>query len=157
MGNNRGKILKNIDYAYKKAPEYKTVFPLIQNILENPEENLAKFLGNSIEKVAEYLEIETYIIYSSSIEKNNKLKAQAKILDICQQLKASQYINAIGGQKLYNKKDFKKERIVLNFLETEEIAYLQYGNRFISNLSIIDIMMFNSTKAIKNMLNKYNP
>ena len=57
VGNNTKKLLKGIDQAYKKAPEYEKVFPLIQSVLENQEKNLAKFLGNLIQKISTYLDI----------------------------------------------------------------------------------------------------
>jgi len=152
VGNNRGNILKNIDHAYKKAPEYKKAFPLIQNILENPETNLAKFLGNLIQKISTYLKIDTDIIYSSDIEKDCSLKAQAKILDICQRLGASRYINPIGGQDLYSQEAFRNKGIELNFIQTELIEYKQFNYKFVPYLSIIDIIMFNSIDNIKEML-----
>jgi len=155
VGRNRGKILKSIDHAYKKAPEFEKVFPLIQIILDNPEKNLAKFLGNSIKMIVEYLGIDTKIIYSSDIEKDNNLKAQAKILDICQRLGASQYINAIGGKELYIQEAFKNKGIELNFLQAELLEYKQFNNKFIPHLSIIDVMMFNSKETIPNMMKSY--
>ena len=155
VGNNTKKLLKGIDQAYKKAPEYEKVFPLIQNILENPEKNLAKFLGNSIQKISSYLGINTKIIYSSDIEKDCSLKAQDKILDICQRLGASHYINAIGGQEFYSKEAFESEGIELNFIQTRLIEYKQFKNEFVPYLSIIDILMFNTKKDIQNMLNIY--
>jgi len=155
VGNNAKKLLKGIDQAYKKAPQYEKVFPLIQNILENPEKNLAKFVGNSLIQIAKYLDCDTKIRYSSDIKKDNQLKAQAKILDICHHLDASHYINAIGGQKLYNKEVFEANNIDLKFLETELTEYKQFKNEFVPYLSIIDILMFNSKKNIQNMLNNY--
>ena len=155
VGNNTKKLLKSIGQAYKKAPEYEKAFSVIQSIFENPEKNLAKFLGNSIERIVEYFEMDTKIIYSSNIEKDNNLKAQAKILDICQQLGASKYINTIGGQELYSKEDFDAGKITLKFLETELTEYKQFKNEFVPYLSIIDIMMFNSIDNIKTMLNRY--
>lgn len=155
VGGNGRKILKNIDQAYKKAPEYEKVFPLIQSILEDPEQNLAKFVGNSIQKISAYLEMNTKIIYSSGLDKDNGLKAQEKVLDICQRLEASHYINMIGGQELYCKETFRSKKIELDFMQTELIEYKQFKNEFIPRLSIIDIMMFNSKDEIKNMLERY--
>lgn len=158
VGGNNKKILKGIDQAYKKAPNYEKVFPLIQSILEDPEQNLAKFLGNSIQKISAYLEMNTKIIYSSDLEKDNSLKAQEKVLDICQRLEASHYINAIGGQELYCKETFRSKKIGLDFIQTELVEYQQFKNEFIPNLSIIDVMMFNNIDTIKEMLkNKYLP
>ena len=155
VGSNTKKLLKGIDQAYKKTPEYKNVFPLIQNILENTEKNLAKFVGNSLIQIANYLECDTQILYSSDIDKDNQLKAQAKILDLCNHLSASHYINAIGGKELYDKETFKEKNIDLKFLETELIEYKQFKNEFVPYLSIIDIMMFNEKSVIKEMLNRY--
>ena len=155
IGNNAKKLLKSIDQAYKKAPHYREIFPLIQKILENPEENLAKFLGDLLQKISDYLELDTKIIYSSNIEKDNDLKAQDKILDICQRLSASHYINAIGGQDLYSKEDFKAKNIELDFMQTELIKYRQFKNEFVPYLSIIDIMMFDSKRDIQTMLHNY--
>ena len=155
VGINTKKLLKSVDQAYKKAPEYKKIFPLIQGILENPEKNLAKFLASSIQEISAYLDIDTKIIYSSDIEKDNSLKAQDKVLDICQRLKASHYINAIGGQDLYSKKTFKTKNIELDFMQTELIEYKQFNNKFVPCLSIIDVLMFNSKEATQNMLHSY--
>lgn len=155
VGKNVKKLLKGIDQAYKKAPEYENIFPLIQNILENPEKNLSKFLANSIQKISAYLNIDTQIIYSSDLEKNNSLKAQDKVLDICQQLNVSHYINTIGGQDLYSKEAFKAKNIELDFIRTNLIEYKQFKHEFVPYLSIIDIMMFNSKNDIQNMLNHY--
>ena len=155
VGNNTKKLLKGIDQAYKKAPEYEKVFPLIQSVLENQEKNLAKFLGNLIQKISTYLDIDVKILYSSEIEKNSNLKAQDKVLDICQRLGASHYVNAIGGQELYSKEAFKANNIEFNFLQAELTAYKQFKNEFVPYLSIIDILMFNSKKDVLSMLNKY--
>ena len=50
------------------------------------------------------------------------------------------------------KKVFYQNNIRLRFLESNEITYKQFNNEFIPNLSIIDILMFNSKDEIRNML-----
>jgi len=155
VGSNSQKLLKTIEMAYKKALYFSDVFPMLEDILNNKEKNLAKFIGYSLEQVSNYLKVSTKFIYSSNIEKNNNLKAQNKIIDICKNLNARRYINAIGGQELYNKELFKENCIELNFLKTESIEYKQFKNDFVPYLSIIDILMFNSKDEIKTMLNRY--
>lgn len=151
----REKLLKTISQSYKKAPFYDEVYPLIEEILNFKEINLEKFLENSIKKIIEYLEIDTTILISSEIEKDNMLKGKNKILDICKNLGASEYYNAIGGQELYSYEEFNKEGIKLKFLKSGNIEYKQFKNEFIPNLSIIDVMMFNSKEKIKEFLNNY--
>lgn len=155
VGNNSKKLLKTIEMSYKKAPYFDIVFPAIEDVLSQKENNLAKFIGYSIQKISNYLEISTKFIYSSDIEKDNSLKAQDKILDICQKLNAINYINAIGGQELYDKEKFQAENIKLNFLETKTTEYKQFKNEFIPYLSIIDVMMFSNRDEIKSMLREY--
>ena len=100
IGDNSKKLLKTIEMAYKKAPYFNEIFPILENILNQDEKNLAKFIGYSLQKISTYLNTDTKFIYSSDIEKDNNLKAEDKILDICKTLSVSHYINAIGGKKL---------------------------------------------------------
>lgn len=155
VGNNVQKLLKTIEMSYKKAPYFNTIFPMIEDILNQKEKNLAKFIGNSLQKLSAYLEINTKFIYSSDIEKDNELKAQDKVLDICKKLGTINYINAIGGKELYNKKKFEEQDIQLNFLESKLIKYKQFKNEFVSYLSIIDIIMFNHKDNVSKMLMQY--
>ena len=76
-------------------------------------------------------------------------------MEICHILKADTYINAIGGETLYNKDEFKKRNIDLFFLKTEAILYQQFKSPFVPNLSIIDVIMHNSVGEVKEILNKY--
>jgi len=150
------KNLRLIEYAYKKAPYYDEIFLLIEKILKCPHEYLAPFIENSIRIICNYLEIETELIVSSSIKKDCSLKGQDKVLSICELLGATEYYNAVGGQSLYSYEDFRKKNIELKFLKTNDIEYKQFGNEFLPNLSILDVMMFNSRQEIKKMLGNYS-
>ncbi len=152
---NTIKLLKTVKQNYIKAPYFEVVFPIIEDVLMQDEKNLAKFLGYSFEKISKYLVLNTKFIYSSDIEKDSSLKAQDKVIDICKNLEAKHYINAIGGQELYDKETFKQKNIELNFIKTELVAYNQFKNEFVPYLSIIDILMFNSKEVIKKMLSGY--
>lgn len=155
IGNSSQKLLKTFEFSYRKAPFFDNIFPMLSNILSQDEKNLAKFIALSLETISLYLNIETTLIYSSIIKKNNTLKAQDKIIDICKELNAARYINAVGGQNLYDKKMFEEHSIGLNFIETMPFEYKQFKNQFVPNLSIIDILMFNEVKDIKYMLNNF--
>jgi hypothetical protein len=148
-------LLKTISLAYAKAPFYLQVFPIIESIILYEESNLAKFLTHSLRKICSHLAIETNIVVSSEIEKNNDLKAQDKIIEICEKLNTTQYINAIGGIELYEKQTFTNHNITLQFIKSNPIKYAQFKNEFIPWLSIVDVMMFNSAAAIKTMLANY--
>jgi len=155
IGKNSNKILKTIEYNYKKAPYFKNSFPLLEDVFNQKEKNLAKFIGYSLKKISNYFEIDTSFVYSSEIEKNSNLKNQDKIIDICVKLNAKEYINLIGGRELYKKEEFISRNIELSFIDTRPEKYQQFNNKFTISLSIIDIMMFNNKVKISNMLSNY--
>ncbi|MDP4208587.1 MAG: WbqC family protein [Bacteroidota bacterium] len=154
QGNNQ-KLIKTIEQAYYKAPHFRTVFPMLNEILLYQESNLAKYLTNSLHVIVNYLGIDITILISSEIKKDDSLKADDKIINICQHLTATNYINAIGGQELYSKQKFAQHGLVLNFIKSKPITYQQFKNNFIPWLSIIDVMMFNSKNEIWSLINNY--
>ena len=149
------KFLKTIEMGYKKAPFFEDIFRLLKDICQCPDKKLGQFLFNSHIKICEYLGIDTELILSSSFEKHAELKGKDKVISICKQLGADEYINAIGGQELYDKKEFAENGIRLNFIQANLREYRQLKNEFVAGLSIIDIMMFNSKEEIKEMLNDF--
>jgi hypothetical protein len=147
-------LLKTINLAYKKAPFFDAVFPLLEEIINANEHNLAKYCSNSLQKACNYLQIETKFTVSSEIDKDNTLKGQDKILEICKKYQPEAYINAIGGMELYDKPAFEKANINLQFLKTNAVTYRQFNAEFLPWLSIIDVMMFNSIAEIRALLNQ---
>ncbi|MCX7638161.1 MAG: WbqC family protein [Cyclobacteriaceae bacterium] len=151
----RKKLYNRIVEAYRKAPHFKDVMPLIENCLNYQEQNLFEFLLNSIRQVTNYLNIRTPIVISSEVNIDHQLQAQAKVVALCKARGASVYINPIGGTTLYDRTQFKKEGIELKFLKMDDISYTQFNNSFIPSLSVIDVMMFNSKDKISEYLNQY--
>lgn len=147
-------IIKTINLAYRKAPYYNLVFPTLEKIIKT-KGSISDLVLKSVLWIKEYLNIDTEIILSSSIGKNNELKGQDKIIEIVKKLNGNHYINAIGGQELYDKEIFNNNEIKLNFIKMKEIKYKQFNNEFVPNLSFIDVLMFNSPEEIKRMLNDY--
>jgi len=151
----RGKAVRQIEAAYKKAPHFAAVMPLLEEIMSCEKESVADFLMESFHVIGEYLGIRTELILSSQLNKDCSLRGQEKVLAICQLLGASEYYNAIGGQELYSREAFAKQGIDLRFLKTGDIAYPQFGESFEPHLSILDVMMFCSQEEIRELLQKY--
>jgi hypothetical protein len=152
---DKSKMLNVIKASYNKAPYFQETFELISKCLNNPEANLFRFIYDSIVLINNHLEIKTPIIISSTIDADHTLKSQDKVLSLCKEQNADVYINSIGGVELYDKETFKQNNIKLNFIKSNPIQYKQFNNEFVSWLSIIDVMMFNSKEQIKEYLNNY--
>ena len=80
---------------------------------------------------------------------------EEKVLAICKEIGASHYINAAGGRSLYNETSFLEEGIRLSFIQSKDIIYPQFKEKFTSNLSIIDVMMFNHPIQCMKLLDEY--
>ncbi len=150
------RLLKTIEMNYSNAPYVSAVTLLIAEILNyNHKVNIGEFNYNSIQKICRYIGITTPLINALDIDKNNELNGQDMVIDVIKKLDGDIYINSIGGRKLYSKEDFKKNSIDLYFIKTNDIKYKQLKNKFIPDLSIIDVLMFNSKEQVKGLLDEY--
>ena len=161
FGREKKKVLKCISHSYKKAPYYKQIFELLQKIVDTEETNVSTFNKNQLKMICDYLKIETKFIDSSNWEIDKSLlngstqeRAVKKLIKL-KKIGINHFINPIGGERMYDKKFFKQNGLDLSFLKTNKITYTQFDKEFVPNLSIIDVMMFNSSKMIKEMLDKY--
>ena len=149
------KFSRLIESAYRKAPYYAEVSALLNKIYNYGDKSLGAFMMNSFQVVLDYLEIDTKLILSSTIEKDNSLRGKDKVKHICHLLGADTYYNAIGGQELYDKNDFKADGVDLYFVQTNLTPYAQLGNEFVPGMSMIDVLMFNSPIEVKQLLTNY--
>ncbi len=148
------RYLKTLNQSYSKAKYFDTIYLGVRQLLRNKQyKTIAELAIESVFWVMNYLGIETEVIPTSRVYRNESLKKEERLLDICFKENSDIYINPIGGQKLYSKTFFKKNGIDLYFLESCIREYRQFDNSFVPGLSIIDVMMFNSVSKIRKMLN----
>lgn len=155
VGRNKKKLLNTIGHAYKRAPYFEPTINLIESLMMNEEENLARYVGSSIEKISSYIGLNTHFIYSSDIAKDNSLTGADKVIRICKILRSDIYCNSIGGLNIYDKMDFKKNGVDLKFIRTTPPVYKQFSHCFIPNLSIIDLLMFNERASVLDYIQDY--
>ena len=151
----KSKFLKTLEQCYKKAPFYQEALSIIDQTFNIDNEPISKVIEHNLRLICEYLDIKTKIVLSSVTYQNTHLKAQERILDICLQEKATQYINPIGGLELYDRDFFNAKNINLNFIKSMPVEYPQFKNEFVPWLSMIDVLMFNSKEKINEFLNNY--
>ncbi len=151
----RTKFFELLRHSYHRAPFYSECMGFIKQLLEPDDYRLGIFLGLQIRRLSRYLGIETEFVFSSEIEKNNDLRGQDKIIDICRQLDAEVYINPVGGKALYRGDDFLRNGIELLFLESKPVRYKQFNQDFVPDLSIIDVLMFNALDRVNQFLHEY--
>lgn len=152
---NPTKLLSVFKGSYIKAPYYKQVSILLEVILSFEHNNLFNYLHNSILEICRYLEVDTEIVISSGLDVDHSLTSSERVIALCKSVGAKTYINPAGGVDLYDKSQFLSKGIELGFLETNPIQYTQFKDPFISSLSIIDVLMFNSKDTTIQLLEEY--
>lgn len=146
------KLINQIEAAYRQAPEFKQVMPVLHDIISCEATNLFAFIRHSLERCCDYLGVETPIIVSSDIEGDHHSNGVERVLCLCEKLGAHSYTNPIGGLDLYRPSAFRDRGITLRFLKSRPESYPQLGAPFQPYLSIVDVMMFNKVNRIAEML-----
>lgn len=142
--------------AYRKAPSFHEVFPVLERIVTAAPRNLFEYLRHSLAVTAEYLDIQTPMVVSSSIAIDHSLRSEQKVIALCTALGANRYVNFVGGRELYSAEAFAAAGLDLKFIQARPIAYRQFADPFVPALSIVDVMMFNSKEAVRRMVNAYD-
>jgi len=153
---DREDLIRRFREAYRKAPEFHTFMPTLEDLIRFSSNNLFDYILNSIYKICEFLGIKTQVIISSTVACDHSLKSSDRVQAICKALCADTYINPIGGSELYSKEDFKQKGVMLRFFRPNAFEYPQGTLDFMPWLSILDVLMFNSAQSFnESMLEKY--
>jgi len=156
--HNNGNLLKTIYQAYKKAPYFREISPIIEEVFRTMESKtkISEISEISVKRVSKYLGLNTEFETSSELYFNTRfLTKENRLIEICKENKADIYINPYGGESLYDKSNFKEKEIKLFFIKNNIVSYNQFKSEFVPALSIIDVLMFNHPEIIKEMLRQY--
>ena len=150
-------ILRSIQQTYAKSPFFADVFPILESVFQSELESISKLAASSVESVSKYLEINVDFKFSSASFSHTKGQEKStRLISITKELGGDTYMNPIGGAKIYDKDFFESKGIKLDFLEPKAITYPQFNGHFTPNLSIIDVVMFNSIEDVNKLLTKYS-
>jgi hypothetical protein len=151
----RERMLRLLREAYQRAPQFDSVFSLVHSIMHHVTENACDLIVFSLRQTASYIGIRTSISRSSELAKDETLRAEDRVLELCRLCGAVHYINPIGGVELYSKQRFEEQGIGLSFLQPGITEYRQLRLPFLPALSILDVMMFSSPEQVRAMLAAY--
>lgn len=153
------KILAQLGH-YKKTPYYDKVMDILQQVFAEKYDDIVTLNKVCLEKVCEYLQIPCEIKVFSKMDLiiEDAKKPDEWALNICKAIPfVTEYWNPPGGMSFFDPAKYEKEKIELKFLRMNLNSYSQRrGNQsFVSGLSVLDVMMFNSIEEIHHMLDDY--
>ena len=140
------KLIRSIQHNYQKSPYFKEysvhLFPLIKELEDKKFSDACVLI---FETIADILNITSKWHLSSSFGVEH-LKAEQKIITICNELSADMYVNPIGGLDLdfYTQDIFNP--IQLRFIKRQDS---------LSSTSIIDLLFSVGAEELRNNIDKY--
>lgn len=153
----KGRMKRSVEHAYRKTPWSDETKEMTFRFIDAATGNLSAFLIMTLREVARILKIPTPLICSSSLESCGHLRGQDRIIQICAELKATEYVNLPGGRSLYESEPFHAAGIALRFIDQkipqESLSSGLQGSPYIS---ILDLLMRNSRDVIIQALSKHS-
>ncbi|NND97227.1 MAG: WbqC family protein [Pirellulaceae bacterium] len=140
------KLRAQVDHYRKKAPFYSQAKELLDHCLDIQTSSIVDLNIHSLSVLCDALRIDFQTVRFSDIQHRVDPPQHAGqwALHISKALQATSYINPVGGQAIFRPQEFRRSGIELQFLSNPLTAYCQRRDHFISGLSIIDVLMFNS-------------
>ena len=148
----RKKIIKTIETNYKKAGFFDSSFPFLQDLILDPEENLALFNSKVICSICKKLGLDTgKISYSSNLDHQGD--SNQLLISLTRAVGGSTYMSGSGGASSYlDEAAYKKADITLKHQNFIHPQYSQHNSTvFQPGLSIIDPIMnlgFDDTRQL---------
>lgn len=143
--------------VYKKlsAPYYQNVMEIINNVLSKDHDRFVDISITSTLCFCEYIGIDINYQMASEIDFDRSAITEPGhwALQITKTLGYDQYINPYGGHEIFDEEDYNNNGIDIKFLRPVLSQYDQGGrSEFLPGLSIIDVAMWHSQEALKNII-----
>lgn len=143
-----------IKESYRHSPFYNSLFPILEKIFYKNYQLLSNLDIDLTLEIVSYLGIDHVTFVQSS-----KLDIQfedptMRIIKICKKLHATHYLTGNSAKNYLRENEFKKNNILLEYQNYIHPKYIQQGNIFIPNLSIIDLIFNEGKKSLQILANK---
>lgn len=139
----RSRILRQLEHYKKRAPFFRDVMNCLRDGLALQSDSISKFNRHLLASICDLIAIPFRAIAMEEVKLENKRRhAGDWALDIAVALKASRYVNAPGGQHLFDAEQFSKQGVELQFIQNRLTPYAQSKSPFVAGLSILDALMF---------------
>lgn len=134
------KMLKTIQFAYTKAPFFKTCFSEFEDLLNQNWEKLSELNTALIIFISEKLQIKTQIEKASEMNLTEEDR-NGRLIEICKKHNGTIYLSGNGARKYNDANLFQSNNIELRYTGFTPVAYPQLHGDFTGGLSIIDVVL----------------
>jgi len=141
------KHLESIRCHYSKTPFFDLYFPWCEKTFNREWNFLLDLSLETIQYLKEELKINTPLLRSSELgESGNKSE---RLISICKQLGATQYLSGESARNYISEKDFSDQGIGLEYQNYQHPEYPQRYEGFVPFLSTIDLLFNCGDKSME--------
>lgn len=134
------RLFKSIEHNLKKAPYFDIAYRCLIESFKTSDRSLVRLNQGLVQRICELASIETNFINSSELGING-LNKSARLLEICEKLKACTYISPQGSADYLKIENyFDDSEVELQFFNFEHPHYPQLYGAFLPFMSIIDLV-----------------
>lgn len=145
------KLFDQLRVYASEAPHYRRVIALLDSAIQKDQDSLCSLNVNLMRAVCAYLDISTPVSLCSemNIEFPPDCGAGEWALHVAINQGATEYRNPSGGRELFDPQQFASHGISLSFHQHSPRTYQVGRFRFVSDLSIVDYLMWNDPTTLK--------
>jgi len=153
LGDWSASHIDYLEHFYNKSPFFDEFIEIYRDYYLHVHDyvTLDKVDWQSTSILLDVFEIDTEIIWSSELDDNKDLEKTDRLLNLLEQVDATEYLSGSGGLQYIEKNKFEGSGIDLKFQKFKNPVYNQLHEPFIPNLSAVDFL-FNVGKNGKRLL-----
>ena len=150
-------ILGQLDHYKKAAPFANETIDFVKECLAEDVASISRLNVSILDRCSKLLNLNFNYRFCSELDIRLDVdqSAEERILDLCEYFGAGEYVNLPGGINLYHAENFKDRYIKLTFQNLPVYVYDTGPYTFQPNLSIIDLLMWNTPGNINRYLEEY--
>jgi hypothetical protein len=133
----REKILRTLEHNYRRAPAYDATFPLVEELVRNPEPHVAAYNDANARRLLDALALEAELVRSSALP--TEAEGTQRLIELTRAAGGSVYMSGDGAEGYLDEGSFARSSVELRFQEFAHPRYEQ-GREFVAGLSIVDAL-----------------
>lgn len=138
--------LNQIMESYQKAHYFQPLFNDLRGVLERNDKHLATISIALIKFLAGELGINTSCMLASDL--GIQARGYERKVEVCKAVGATECLDGASGRELYDTDFFLQHGIRLSFHEYEHPVYSQLHGKFVSHLSVVDLLFNEGPNAL---------
>ena len=139
----KNKLLRTLEYNYKKAPYFEQIYPKLEKVLNSDKRTLSDLNISLILEFCNLMGIEKEFLYSSDFtqETQSQSHRSKRVIELIEWAGAEQYLSAHGSFEYMLEDGFDFEKYNVRFQNYIPKPYMQmHSEDFIPYLSVLDAL-----------------